>query len=230
MYKRQLKGSDDLISDMTYFSEDNKGNRYEIFSEYVDKNSTLFLAHHLDDQVETFFFRIFRGTGMDGIVGIPKERALNEGRLVRPFLGLSKDLLQSYAKKHKLDFINDPSNKDTSFDRNYIRKNIIPKIKQRISTRPLQDFNFILVVIFNFIRAFIINGIWKATPKPNDKVRTKLRKFEISVLTFIDSGPTVWKKLRTLGKTTRKQKLTPNKKRSEPVSYTHLTLPTKRIV
>ena len=61
--------------------------RYEIFSEYVDKNSTLFLAHHLDDQIETFFFRIFRGTGMDGIVGIPEERALNEGRLVRPFLG-----------------------------------------------------------------------------------------------------------------------------------------------
>ena len=42
---------------------------------------------------------------MDGIVGIPEERALNEGRLVRPFLGLSKDLLLSYAKKHKLDFI-----------------------------------------------------------------------------------------------------------------------------
>ena len=67
------------------------------------------------------------------------------------------------------------------------------------------------------MRAFTINGIWKATPKPNDKVRTKLRKFEISVLTFIDSGPTVWKKLRTLGKTTRKQKLTPIKKRREPI-------------
>ena len=69
--------------------------------------------------------------------------------------------------------------------------NIIPKIKQRISTRPLQDFNFILFVIFNFIRAFTINGIWKAIPKPNDNVSTKLRKFEMSVLTFIDSGPTV---------------------------------------
>lgn len=54
-------------------------------------------------------------------------------------------------------------------------------------------------------------------PKPNDKVSTKLRKFEISVLTFIDSGPTVWKKLRTLGKTIRKQKLTPKKKRREPI-------------
>jgi hypothetical protein len=95
--------------------------------------------------------------------------------------------------------------------------NIIPNIKQRISTRPLKDFNFILVEIFNFIRAFTINGIWKAIPKPNDNVRTKLRKFEISVLTFIDSGPTVWKKLRTLGKTTRKQKLTPKKKRREPI-------------
>ena len=76
----------------------------------------------------------------------------------------------------------------------------------------------ILFVIFSFIRAFTINGIWNAIPKPNDKVRTKLRKFEISVLTFIDSGPTVWKKLRTLGKTTRKQKLTPKKKRIEPIT------------
>ena len=122
----QIKSNKKALSE-----NDLRNLRYEVFSEYVDKNSTLFLAHHLDDQIETFFFRIFRGTGMDGIVGIPEERALNEGRLVRPFLGLSKDLLLSYAKKHKLDFINDPSNKDTSFDRNYIRKNIIPKIKNR---------------------------------------------------------------------------------------------------
>ena len=122
----QIKSNQKALSE-----NDLRNLRYEIFSEYVDKNSTLFLAHHLDDQIETFFFRIFRGTGMDGIVGIPEERALNEGRLVRPFLGLSKDLLLTYAKKHKLDFINDPSNKDTSFDRNYIRKNIIPKIKKR---------------------------------------------------------------------------------------------------
>ena len=105
--------------------------RYKIFEKVLKKDEILFMGHHLDDQIETFFFRIFRGTGMDGIVGIPEERALNEGGLVRPFLGLSKDLLLSYAKKHKLDFINDPSNKDTSFDRNYIRKNIIPKIKNR---------------------------------------------------------------------------------------------------
>ena len=122
----QIKSNKKALSE-----NDLRNLRYEIFSEFVDKNSTLFLAHHLDDQIETFFFRIFRGTGMDGIVGIPEERALNEGRLVRPFLGLSKNLLLSYAKKHKLDFINDPSNKDTSFDRNYIRKNIIPKIKNR---------------------------------------------------------------------------------------------------
>ena len=122
----QIKSNKKALSE-----NDLRNLRYEIFSEFVDKNSTLFLAHHLDDQIETFFFRIFRGTGMDGIVGIPEERALNEGRLVRPFLGLSKDLLLTYAKKHKLDFIKDPSNKDTSFDRNYIRKNIIPKIKNR---------------------------------------------------------------------------------------------------
>ncbi len=122
----QIKSNKKALSE-----NDLRNLRYEIFSEFVDKNSTLFLAHHLDDQIETFFFRIFRGTGMDGIVGIPEERAFNEGRLVRPFLGLSKDLLLTYAKKHKLDFIKDPSNKDTSFDRNYIRKNIIPKIKNR---------------------------------------------------------------------------------------------------
>ena len=69
-----------------------------------------------------------------------------------------------------------------------------------------------------FTASFILMSLFcKAIPQPNDNVRTKLRKFEISVLTFIDSGPTVWKKLRTLGKTTRKQKLTPKKKRREPI-------------
>ena len=83
-----------IKSNKKELSENNLRNlRYEIFSEYVEKNSILFLAHHLDDQIETFFFRIFRGTGMDGIVGIPEERSLNEGRLVRPFLGLPKNLL-----------------------------------------------------------------------------------------------------------------------------------------
>ena len=105
--------------------------RYRFFEKTLEKNSILFMGHHLDDLIETFFLRALRGSGIEGLSSIPKERALGKGMLVRPFLNISKSKILARAKKDKLKFIKDPSNKDTSFDRNYLRNEILPEIEKR---------------------------------------------------------------------------------------------------
>ncbi len=105
--------------------------RYQIFEKIMKKNTILFMGHHLDDAVETFFLRILRGSGIEGLTSIPKERSLGKGKLIRPFLSLTKKDIILKAKKDSLKYIDDPSNKDNSFDRNYLRNIILPKIEKR---------------------------------------------------------------------------------------------------
>ncbi len=105
--------------------------RYSFFEKTLEKNSILFMGHHLDDVIETFFLRALRGSGIEGLSSIPKERALGKGMLVRPFLDISKSEILARAKKDKLKFIKDPSNKDISFDRNYLRNKVLPDIEKR---------------------------------------------------------------------------------------------------
>lgn len=105
--------------------------RYRFFEKTLEKNSILFMAHHLDDVIETFFLSALRGSGIEGLSSIPKERFLGKGKLVRPFLNISKSEILVRAKKDKLKFIKDPSNKDNSFNRNYLRNEVLPKIEKR---------------------------------------------------------------------------------------------------
>ena len=105
--------------------------RYRFFEKTLEKNSILFMGHHLDDLIETFFLRALRGSGIEGLSSIPKDRALGKGKLIRPFLNISKSEILARAKKDKLKFIKDPSNKDISFDRNYLRNKVLPEIENR---------------------------------------------------------------------------------------------------
>lgn len=105
--------------------------RYEIFQSLIGENDTLFMGHHLDDQIETLFFRILRGSGLKGSSSIPFKRNLGKGLLVRPFLNLSKKEIYEIAKLKKLKFIEDESNKDIKFDRNFLRNEVIEKISER---------------------------------------------------------------------------------------------------
>ena len=103
--------------------------RYRFFEKTLEKNSILFMGHHLDDLIETFFLRALRGSGIEGLSSIPKERAVGKGKLIRPFLNIPKSEILAKAKKDKLKFIKDPSNKDISFDRNYLRNKVLPEIE-----------------------------------------------------------------------------------------------------
>lgn len=88
-------------------------------------------AHHADDQVETFLFRLFRGSGLKGLSGIQAEKR-REGICVwRPLLGFSKDVLRKYAQKNRIAFREDSSNRLDIYDRNWIRLNILPAIEKR---------------------------------------------------------------------------------------------------
>jgi tRNA(Ile)-lysidine synthase len=105
--------------------------RYDVFKKILKKDDILLMAHHLDDQAETFLFQVLRGAGLKGASAMPAISALGKGFLVRPLLSFSRESLSNYARYHQLEWINDPSNIDTQFDRNYLRHEIFPLLKSR---------------------------------------------------------------------------------------------------
>jgi len=102
--------------------------RYQWFEKLChDKSYNYFAtAHHFDDQVETFFINLFRGTGVKGLRGImPKN-----GICVRPLLFATRDEIMEYAVKHNVPYREDSSNQSHKYLRNSIRHNIIPAMAQ----------------------------------------------------------------------------------------------------
>lgn len=105
--------------------------RYEVFERTLESGDVLLMAHHSDDQVETMLLRLMRGTGPEGLAGIKAERSLAAGRLLRPLLSMTRLQLEGYAAAAKLSWVEDDSNSDTRFDRNYLRAEILPQLAQR---------------------------------------------------------------------------------------------------
>lgn len=105
--------------------------RYDFFRNYIKANECLLTAHHADDQVETVLLRLIKGAGIHGLRAIRTKVPFGSGFLIRPLLDFSRLDLEDYAKNNKLKWIDDPSNKDDRFDRNYLRNQVIPKIKER---------------------------------------------------------------------------------------------------
>ena len=85
------------------------------------------MAHHADDQAETVLHNLLRGSGLRGAGGIPVLR----GRVLRPFLDLPKECLLVYAAEHQLIWVEDESNEDRYYTRNYFRHEIVPLLKAR---------------------------------------------------------------------------------------------------
>lgn len=91
------------------------------------------LAHHLDDQVETFFIQLLRGSGLQGLSGMPLARTLDgTQQLWRPLLMISRDTLAHYAHTQKVSWIEDESNQNTIYLRNFFRHDILPLVEKRI--------------------------------------------------------------------------------------------------
>ncbi|WP_237065977.1 tRNA lysidine(34) synthetase TilS [Microbulbifer guangxiensis] len=105
--------------------------RYRVFEQLLQPGDQLLLAHHGDDQVETFFLRLLRGAGPQGLSGMRSNRPLGQGQLLRPLLDVARRDLESYAREHELTWIEDESNLDVRFDRNYLRARVLPLLHER---------------------------------------------------------------------------------------------------
>ncbi len=106
--------------------------RYDAFKSVLQPGDVLLLAHHLDDQAETMLLRLCRGHGPTGLAAMPAQRQLlPECTLIRPFLALPKQTLQDYAVRHQLSWLDDATNVDQRFDRNYIRHQLMPSLVKR---------------------------------------------------------------------------------------------------
>lgn len=105
--------------------------RYKAWEDFLQSHECLLLAHHEEDQAETILLRLFRGAGPLGLGGMTQKSKLGESDLLRPLLFSSKEKIYEYAKAQQLQWIEDESNLDTRFDRNFLRHEIFPQLSTR---------------------------------------------------------------------------------------------------
>jgi len=105
--------------------------RYNALAEFLSSGHVLLTAHHMDDQTETFLLQLIRGSGLRGLSSMPAMQPLGKGMMARPLLHYSRDDLAQYANQKDLGWIEDSSNSDVSFDRNYLRHHVMSRILVR---------------------------------------------------------------------------------------------------
>jgi len=105
--------------------------RYAALSQLLTPDDCVLTAQHADDQAETVLLQLFRGAGVDGLAAMPQKMRLGQGWLLRPLLTYRRAQLQHYAHQHQLQWIEDSSNQDQRFDRNFLRHQIMPRLQQR---------------------------------------------------------------------------------------------------
>lgn len=105
--------------------------RYDVFQSIMKPGDVLCLAHHLEDQGETFILRLLRGSGPLGLASMDAKSIRGENVFLRPLLNISKEFLKEYAQIESLEWIEDSSNFDIAYDRNYLRHNIMPALEER---------------------------------------------------------------------------------------------------
>lgn len=105
--------------------------RYAEWKKLINKDEVILLAHHQDDQAETVLIQLLRGSGVKGLAAMPAQQIFSKGLLCRPMLGFKREEIVSYAVDRGLNWIDDPSNFDTDFDRNFLRHEVVPLLETR---------------------------------------------------------------------------------------------------
>lgn len=105
--------------------------RYAVFTELMASGDILLLAHHQDDQLETFLLQALRGAGVRGLSAMPASAEFAGGLLVRPLLPYSRAELEGWARQQGFAWVEDSSNQDVDFDRNYLRQEVVPRLRVR---------------------------------------------------------------------------------------------------
>ena len=104
--------------------------RYQWFHQLYqeDKNVYILLAHHANDNIETVLMNFFRGTGLEGMTGMPSK--IEDSHILRPLLPNTRKEIQEFAKVHQLTWVEDSSNQSSKYTRNFFRNEIIPLIQK----------------------------------------------------------------------------------------------------
>jgi tRNA(Ile)-lysidine synthase len=105
--------------------------RYRALTELLEPGEALLTAHTQDDQLETLLLALMRGSGARGLAAMAARRALAGNTLLRPLLPVARSQLQQYVRSRALDWSEDPSNLDERFDRNYLRRQVLPRLRAR---------------------------------------------------------------------------------------------------
>ncbi len=105
--------------------------RYSALHAQLSLGDWLMSAHHREDQAETLLLNLVRGAGPAGIAGIGEIRRFGPGWLARPLIDVERSSLKDYAGEHGLDWIEDPSNADRRFDRNFLRHEVLVRLRSR---------------------------------------------------------------------------------------------------
>jgi tRNA(Ile)-lysidine synthase len=105
--------------------------RYAALRQILRPNEVLLTAHHADDQLETMLLALMRGAGLRGLSGVPSVQIFGGGWLARPLLDFARAELEAWARAEKLQWLQDPSNDNTTFDRNFLRHRVLPALRER---------------------------------------------------------------------------------------------------
>ncbi len=167
--------------------------RYDWFNELIEQHhwDHVLTAHHANDVIETVFINMLRGTGINGLKGIPQKKGL----IVRPLLKFKKAEIEAYAEAEKIKHRVDKSNLDEKYERNYIRKNIVPALKK---LNPHLEETFIRnSVHFNqeagIVKEFLCTKAVEYATQTHDalfinKTRLKHERYVESILHYLING------------------------------------------
>lgn len=154
--------------------------RYKVFCE--TQADTLILAHHMNDQIETFFLKLFRGSGVRGLKSMPVVTTCwydEKVNVIRPLLNTSRSTIETYAAMNDIQYCEDSSNRDMKYDRNYIRHAIWPVIAERFD---IADININKSID-------LLGEAWELT--------TALAENDLN-MSYIDHGVLDWVKIKDL--------------------------------
>ncbi|WP_227369048.1 tRNA lysidine(34) synthetase TilS [Halomonas sp. M20] len=110
--------------------------RYKAFARRVRAGESLWLAQHADDQAETLLLAALRGSGVRGLSGMPARREWQGRTVERPLLDCPRSVLEEQAQALEVEWIEDPTNADTAFDRNFLRRRVMPVLVSRWPKAP----------------------------------------------------------------------------------------------
>ena len=156
--------------------------RYKFFAKIYEKTKSMKLvtAHHLDDRIETAIFNLIRGTKFSGLYALRESESREiDGKMIilsRPFLKIPKSEILAYAKENNIAYREDSTNSDTTFQRNFLRHEILPKF-ETINGEYRKAINNFIEYIEAFSLAQNVRAVSWLT-KQSEKYNEKREKFE----------------------------------------------------